>query len=249
MKNKLSTILVLFSAAICLVCSKCKEPKPPTDKPKEPITLYNKLGDVKDYCFFKAGTYWVYKNEQTGDIDSHWVSSSAIYESTTKGTEDYSMHITLKQELFDMRINTNFVDGWGNKCYWEMFTTGSTVNSFPEPKPVYWITCRKSWQSDGTYNDIFLKPYTTDPKAIVYQNQFYEKLTINGFEYDSVRVMHVGGDGVYPESKVPTGGTANTDYYFAKNYGIVKIYIQSFRLLDATPFNQTWSVIRKKILQ
>lgn len=247
MKRPSIIIAISICAMIIVLASNCK--KPPVIKPKDPVTIYNYLGDVKDYCVFKLGTYWVYENDLTHDIDSHWVSSCNVYEVTQKGTEDHSKHITLKQELFDMIVKTNFVDGVGNKCYWQYYTTGTSVNAYPEPKPVFWITCRKVWKSNGTYNDIFLKPYTSDKSAIVCQKEFYEKYTLNTASYDSVRVMRIGNDGVFPESKTPTGCGGVSDYYFAKGVGIIKMYSETYRMFDGKPWFQTWSLIRKKIIQ
>lgn len=244
MKKKLTHIPLLIMGLLLTLASNCKKPKEPT--PKAPVTIYNYLGDVKDYCVFKQGTYWVYQNDLTGDLDSHWVSSCDVWDETQKGTEDYSKHITLKQERFDMFIRTNFVDGSGNKCYWEFYTLGANVDAFTEP--VFIVTCRKVWSGGGTYNDLFGKPYRTENIYSVYQDTLYEKYNLNGFDYDSVRVMHVGYDGVFPESKVAVG-IGNSDYYFAKGYGIIKIYIKGYRTFDSKPWNQTWSLIRKNIIQ
>lgn len=43
--------LVLAFVAI-LALNQCKK------HPKDPITIEYKLGEIKDYMFFKRGTYW-----------------------------------------------------------------------------------------------------------------------------------------------------------------------------------------------
>ncbi|MBL7811252.1 MAG: hypothetical protein JNL57_03425 [Bacteroidetes bacterium] len=237
-------------AALCtalLLASSCK-PDPP--KPKDPVTIYNNLGEVKDYCVFKPGTWWVYQNDLTGDIDSHWVASCQVWKSTEHGTESWSKHVTLVQELFDMVVKTNFTDGLGNKCYWEYYTTGEYIDVYPgPPSQGFVVTGRKVWKSGGTYNDIFVKPYFTTSNYTPYQLAFYPKYTVSGVEYDSVRVFRVENDGVFPESKTPTVPGGRSDYYFAKGFGIIKIYNQGYRALDDAVWNQTWSLIRKKIVQ
>ena len=77
--------LVLAFVAI-LALNQCKK------HPKDPITIEYKLGEIKDYMFFKRGTYWVYEHSITGQIDSQYVTSAAISRYTSKGREDYSKH-------------------------------------------------------------------------------------------------------------------------------------------------------------
>lgn len=50
------------------------------------------LGEAKDYMYFKPGTWWVYKNTNTGMIDTIQVYSSSLDTFTVKGREDYSYH-------------------------------------------------------------------------------------------------------------------------------------------------------------
>jgi hypothetical protein len=92
-----SILLTAICLPLLLVMGACKP-----DKTKDPITITYKLGEVKDYMVFKPGTYWVYQNDITGEIDSQWVTSCQVGEYSQKGTEEYSRHITLKQEFFEM---------------------------------------------------------------------------------------------------------------------------------------------------
>ena len=106
-----ATVLLLFG-------NSCEDNNPP--KPKDPVTIVYTLGEVKDYILFKKGTYWIYENDKTGTIDSQWVSGSTLGKYTQTGNEDYSKHITLIQDFFIVNISTNFVDGLGYKCRYEM---------------------------------------------------------------------------------------------------------------------------------
>jgi hypothetical protein len=69
---------------------------------------------------FKPGTYWVYQNDVTGDIDSQWVTGCSVGNYSQKGTEEYSKHITLTQEYCEMTIATNFIDGYGDNPRWKV---------------------------------------------------------------------------------------------------------------------------------
>jgi hypothetical protein len=62
-------------------------------------------------------------------------------------------------------------------------------------------------------------------------------------------VFRVGADWCFPQSKIPSLDGGNSDYYYAKNVGVIKIYNPSYRVSDGVPLNQTWSLIRKNIVQ
>ncbi len=67
MKKYLNIIIL----SICLMCfTQCKKDVAPT-----PITYTNYTPNqtIKDYCIFKTGTYWVYKDSTSGKLDSVWV--------------------------------------------------------------------------------------------------------------------------------------------------------------------------------
>ena len=65
------TILLLFSLFFIFSCRK--------DKSIEPIKTYGVGSDIKDYCFFKPGTWWVYEDSLTGNIDSVYVTNYSNY--------------------------------------------------------------------------------------------------------------------------------------------------------------------------
>ena len=47
---------------------------------------------VKDYFYFKEGTYWVYQNQKTLAIDSHWVCDSYLGTKEIKGNSNQKCH-------------------------------------------------------------------------------------------------------------------------------------------------------------
>ena len=243
MKYLLHCLLILFISAMGLASS-CK----PEPKPKDPITITYTLGEVKDYMVFKTGTYWVYQNDVTGEIDSQWVTGCSVGNYSQKGTEEYSRHITLIQEYFEMTIATNFIDGYGDNPRWKVSSWGQKVNAYPYPDYAYVARRSKIAIKTGGTSAVFGKPYYTSDKKEVYQINLLTNYDLNGTNYDTVRVFRIGADRCGFQSKIPTAN-GTSDYYFAKNFGLVKIYNMSFRASDGVPLNQTWSLIRKKIVQ
>ncbi len=238
-----SILLTAISLPLLLLIGACKP-----DKPKDPITITYKLGEVKDYMVFKPGTYWVYQNDITGEIDSQWVTSSQVGEYSQKGTEEYSRHITLKQEFFEMYIATNFIDGYGDNPRWKVSSWGQKVNAYPSPDYAYVARKTKTANKTGGTAEVYRKPYYTTSNYPVYQISLLTNYELNGSTYDTVRVFHVGADRCGFQSKIPTAD-GKSDYYFAKNYGLIKLYNMSFKASNGTPINQTWSLIRKNIVQ
>jgi hypothetical protein len=47
---------------------------------------------VKDYFYFKDGTYWVYQNQKTLATDSHWVCDSYLGTKEIKGNSNQKCH-------------------------------------------------------------------------------------------------------------------------------------------------------------
>lgn len=240
--------LAFVATALLLFGNSCEDNNPP--KPKDPVTIVYTLGEVKDYMFFKKGTYWVYENDKTGTIDSQWVSGSSFGQITHKGNEDYSMHLTLIQDFFVVTMSTNFVDGQGYKCSYEMSSYGNKVDAFPYPKRVYQVERSRIAQFFGGTSVVYVHPYNLCPKKNC--NWYYDTLLTNyqlkGYSYDTVRVFKVTNDLSFPEVK-KLSGRGDSWYYFAKNHGLIKLYNEGFLLKDGSVFKESWNLIRKKIVQ
>jgi len=245
-----TTLLKLTFVAIVLLLfgNSCEDNNPP--KPKDPVTIVYTMGEVKDYMLFKKGTYWVYENDKTGTIDSQWVTGSSFGQITHKGNEDYSMHLTLIQDFFVVTISTNFVDGRGYKCRYEMSSDGNKVDAFPYPKRSYGVERSRIADFFGGTQEVYYHPYDACPKKDCYW--YYDTLLTNyqlkGYSYDTVRVFKLAGDNSFPQER-PLSGEGPSVYYFAKNYGLIKLYHEGFLLKDGSAYNESWNLIRKKIVQ
>ena len=242
----------IFLTAICLplllVIGACKP-----DKPKDPLTITYKLGEVKDYMYFKPGTWWVYEHDLTKERDSQYVTSSFIGPSTTKGTEEWSKHITLVQETMRLRIESNFKDGWGAYNYFDIYTTGQNVNASPYPNLAYQFERQKvSTVFMYSTTTSFYYPYNLCPdkkSCMYYLDTTLSNYQLNNFTYDTVRVFAVTyGDAVMQTPKVPVH-FAPAKCYYAKNVGIIRVTQKTSRVLDDTSYIHGWNLIKKNIIQ
>ena len=246
MNSKIKSTLHCFSGMLLLQLSCCKR-----EKPKDPITIEYKLGEIKDYMFFKRGTYWVYEHSITGQIDSQYVTSAAISRYTSKGREDYSKHITLIQETFNMRIRSNFKDGWGSVNYFNIYSNGQRVDAYPYPEKAYVFKRTKvpNIILGPSTGNVFRYPYYTGANYSPYQDSFLINYQLKGSTYDTVRVFVVGSaESVMQQSKILTQGTPVRCYY-AKNVGIIKLHQKDYRVFDGSPIDHSWNLIRKKIIR
>lgn len=245
-KRKIVHIPLIVLASLLTLASNCKK-----DKKKDPVTIEYKLGDCKNYMYFKVGTYWVYQNDVTNEIDSQWVSFSTIDQSTQHGDEDYSKHITLIQETLWTFIASNFVDGWGRQNKFEIYTSGQNVNAYPYPTSAYQFEKSKKNSSSSHSNTVYYQPLNLCPKknCFYYYDTTLTNYSLNGFTYDTVRVFRVNGDAVFQESNQLTIGGGKSDYYYAKNIGLIKVFHDSYHTDNKTPYKQSWNLIRKNIIQ
>ena len=240
--------LAFVATALLLFGNSCEDNNPP--KPKDPVTIVYTLGEVKDYMFFKKGTYWIYENDRTGTIDSQWVTGSTFGKYKQTGNEDYSKHITLIQDFFIVNISTNFVDGLGYKCRYKMSSDGNKVDAFPSPRRAYQVERSRIADFFGGTQVVYHHPYDGCPKKDCnwYLDTTLTNYQLKGYSYDTVRVFKLAGDLSFPEVK-PLSGSGPSWYYFAKNQGLIKIYHEGHLLYDKTKYNESWDLIRKKIVQ
>lgn len=71
---------------------------------KEPFPDYYVADSVRAYVSFKPGTYWIYKDDSTGNEDSIWVTS---LKSTWKARLNSVDEVVGNDELITCKVNIN----------------------------------------------------------------------------------------------------------------------------------------------
>ena len=71
----LKLTLIIFSLIAISALHSCK-PEPPDPQPTD-LGFFG-LGEAKDYVYFKKGTWWVYQNTRTGQLDTIVVYNSIL---------------------------------------------------------------------------------------------------------------------------------------------------------------------------
>lgn len=208
--------LIIFSLLFLLISSCCKDNNPYMEgcqtEPFEELGPFN-LDTMKPYVFFETGSYWIYKCDLTGELDSQYcVSSDAIVRKAigVKRVYDfeniYSKNRSLKYKTSVLMqgqtstpdiINFNFGIGWQRNIDGRVATVLNT------------------WQVKDKELDNGVSVTTFRQKLPTF--------VVEGKEYNDVLVYEVIGDPTFPKPSIPIWSSGDSKYYWAKGVGLIKI--------------------------
>jgi hypothetical protein len=196
--------------------------------------------EVKDYCFFKTGSYWVYIDSLTGTQDCVYVDNSYI--SVSDGRK---------------------LDGLDNKRFYEnMFVR--TVHSIDQYNETFKTTPNvigfnanvlQSYSGPGYVGgrQHFNYPFELGTKYFQPNNLKFElnkisKVKVLNKDYSNVFKYYLERDGSMRRTFLDA--SPEHTYYLSKNIGMVK---QVIKIIDTNnsqnTFNRVWLLDRYKIIQ
>jgi len=226
------TCLCLLSSALLLLNACKREPEPQKYLGNYP------LGEVKDYLYFKPGSYWVYECDSTGELDSQ-VMVSIDTPWFHKSYIDYQVLFFIRKSIthnvvfstdnfYDVRYNSNF-------SYFDAYNINISGNG------------------TSAYDCVFFYPFDSLKygygSSPTYYKGYLDSLQVLGKWYKDVRVFQYGTSGfIRPNYKTEILRDARMTMFWAKNVGVVKYYIQG-GLWDnnLTPFWFNWNLKRYSI--
>jgi hypothetical protein len=226
-KKILLTVLILISF---YGCRKDHEKSP---KESEYLGLLS-MGQAKDYLLFKQGTWWVYKNSITNEIDTMVLTSSSLEILEVRNLNPaYPLYYNFDFEY----ITFNIQSLRDNATY----TTYCSTNGISENAPGFYET----WEfvcdrHGGFYNKKhtgygsgtqFSYPFYTDERNGRSGAKFLGKkdsMVLNGQTYYDVVSFSVKYDGAYPYPNIYIVQNGTSIYYRARHIGIIKIEHQSY---------------------
>lgn len=104
-------LLILLITPLVLVINSCK---PGENNPKPGQTNFPVPQEVKDYMYFKPGTYWIYQDSISGALDTVKVTDTLVSSQTKNGmyyehyqTNTYSSY---DKYFYYYKVNTSFSD-------------------------------------------------------------------------------------------------------------------------------------------
>lgn len=201
------------------------------------------LGEVKDYLYFKKGSWWVYKNSLSGETDSIYTVYCDTNVINTTGT-DYKW-LTLTYTSIDIKLKS---DKYDVDYYYQMQKKFPDVTDFEFGYNMYRLADRPL-ESDIPYKN-FSYPFNAN-----YSNSFKEYLTnitIQGKTYNDVVVFLVNRDqGVQHPLNYPYElyFQSNSKYYWAKGVGLVMIKCDTYRRDNNQPIENIWELTNYNLIK
>ncbi|MFK8037723.1 MAG: hypothetical protein AB8B74_05495 [Crocinitomicaceae bacterium] len=217
MRNKYLLFLVI--AILTIQCRKDRRLLFCEEFPQDCVDIFT----VKDHFFFDVGTYWVYQEETSGQLDSQWVSQANTYSNVC--WFDYRIRSSITSHYFDIStilltsaIDSGLVDKKVVNVYVSRsktkpggFIGSSKIASFPYIEKTYIYNSGGELTLSAILND-----YKLGGKTFLDVKEFSEQRNIS-------------------ENKQPTL------HYYAKNIGLIRK-----KLIDSS---EVWSLIRYNIVQ
>ena len=219
---------LLAIALLTLSLSCCRRDD---DQPMQHHTLLLPQ-EVKDYLLFKPGTYWVYQNNKTQELDSVYVVSvdTAIY-----NTIDEENNISLDYEYFHLRTYSNYEQYYTNYFMWVPFATNAI-------KSTYRHTIKRDRTKPGDFvGETFFFVSSNEIGNIGYQNGSGGTLILLD-KKDTLLNSNPFSDVYIYENNIDVSENHNhTKYYIAKNFGIIK--------KEFVNKGEAWELIRYNIVK
>jgi hypothetical protein len=114
-------LLLLFVASLLSFGCKPKDCKEDGSCAEEYYRI--RIGEAKSYLWALPGSYWIYKNSVTGDLDTQTCIGFSFDSVKVKGTNNYSKFITAEYDVIRRVVYSSY-----NKIY----INDETVSSNPD---------------------------------------------------------------------------------------------------------------------
>lgn len=226
----------ILGLAVVAVAAACHKPAPEPEAVPLPAEL-------KSYTLFEPGTYWIYRDSATRQLDSVWVVSTEkeIFKLGSGGTSD---RVDLKHEAFTLRTSSSssglqYVYTIHRECSLPYQESQST-------KGPCWVLERGRYLPNSTadaggelvfpYSIAKDKPtFLVAYAAIMYPYWYSQPTVLNGTAYSGLLQVKLTAD-------VSEGGWP-AHYYWVPGQGIV------LRRINRNGRWQTWQLVRSHIVQ
>jgi len=190
------------------------------------------LGEAKNYLWADTGSYWIYKNSKTGELDTQTCVGAKTYWVNTKGSTNYSKHITIDYEVLYRKLYSTFNQ-------WEYVDKTSFYNpDAMRPNKTYLF---RDVYGEGQNNPFWFPASKSDEggsgSSTTTCTNTDTSIIVNGKTYDHVVVFDVNIDEIWEEKLGCI--RPNTKYYWVKNIGLIKKTMNRC--------NYSWDLIDYKI--
>lgn len=217
-----------------------KDPTKPGYQRKAPKPEYYtfRMTEVKDYVWFKPGSYWIYKNTKNNLLDTVTCTGFYYDSVTIKGTYDYSKHITLNYDRLEITTYSSHY-----KWYYRDWS-GNTTPDAPNFKKNRFVMDRTC--PSGIIIPFFypfdLGGFSSTGFSTIQLLNKENNFNIQNKEYFEVSIFNIDYDAIWhSDTSSPAVMYPITKYYWAKNVGLVK--------RENVSENYSWELIDHHIIK
>jgi hypothetical protein len=239
----LLTLIVAFNSCCKKQKCKCKEEwgeEVEDCTPKHYGPYY--LGEVKDYLYFKPGSWWVYENSLSGETDSiYTILCDTAFNEVTGRDERW---LTLSYTSIGFRLRS---DKYNINYYYEEQPREPDVTDFSYSHSLYRLADSQI-RSDLPYN-CFTYPFVVNSSHVF--QEIIPSLVVKGKTYTGVAVFQTSPD---ESISLPTlsfiyetAGIAK--YYWVKGYGLVQIEQILYRPDTQKTFWHKWELVKCNLVK
>lgn len=178
------------------------------------------LGESKEYMYFKEGTWWVYKNTITNELDTIKVYQSLMDTIVVKGSQDYSYQRIYTCETAIVRTQSK---KYPYNYYWYSRVDNPDVGG-PPPSPLIenavWVKTR----SEGYTSPCFVTPSNLHSRSDIDLISKDTSVLIESILYANVQVFRVKKSNAFFDvlDKEPYNSENYSELYYSKNFGLIK---------------------------
>ncbi|MES2619019.1 MAG: hypothetical protein V4613_14165 [Bacteroidota bacterium] len=198
---------------------------------------------MKDYLYFKPGSWWVYKNDLSGEIDSVYTvfCDTFVENNIDKDRGWLSLEYT--------GIGFKWQSDLFNTTYTFMHAKYYAVRNDFSGKLGYRINKEVETPTNAYNSDVFEYPFVKGAGYLF--QELIPKFTLNNQIYDSVAVFETWLDRSVQLPKLNFNYTYNvpTKYYWAKGVGLILTEQTLFNEDTQTPFLNKWELQKFNIVK
>jgi hypothetical protein len=182
-----------------------------------PVHYKFNLDSIKPYIWAERGSYWIYKDTKTGDLDTNICVDYALDTLYDKGTYEYSNNISIEYQRM-------YVTVWSTKYKWNLFWYTNSMNAdqhdLDQEKKIKFTKELKGKSANCLFYNFdknFIGGGPASPSHFVDE---INSIEIQGTAYYNVKKFTMESDGTWGHT--PGFTYAKVNYYWVKDIGIIK---------------------------
>lgn len=212
---KLNVFLLSLTVLLCVqtACNRdCHK-----NRTCAPVHYKFNLDSIKSYIWAEKGSYWIYKDTKTGDLDTNICVDYALDTLYDKGTYEYSNNISIEYQRM-------YITVWSTKYRWNLYWYTNLLNADQHNLDEN-FTMKYTKEVRGALCNCLFVPFDKNyigggPASPSYYIEELPQLEVQGKTYYHVQKIQVFNDGTW--GPTPNYKSPKVMYYWVKDIGVIK---------------------------